>query len=212
MAFQPCPETAEIRVKATLYGQVIENVLHCRVSTTPDATELNAIKSVVNDWVTGPYSTDTSDALHWNSIEVTDLNVEGGLQVVQDLTGLSGSLSQDVKTNQDTLAVKMLTGRSGRSFRGRIYIMGIATGSYSTTDPNRITAGSLPTFVSLVDGLRENLATAAHPLGVLSRYSGVDSSHKPIKRSTGLLTDVVSVAVSNDIIDSQNRRLPGHGL
>lgn len=212
MAFQPCPETAEIRISAEQNGQLAENVLHCRISTTPDLTEMNAVKSVVNDWVTGPYAATASEQLAFTSITVTDLNVAGGLQVTQDLTGINGEQVVGVKTNQDTFCIKLLTGHRGRSFRGRFYMMGLAANAYRTDDPNRLLPAGVSGILSMVDVLRTDLATAAHPLGVLSRFNKDAVPTPPHERAFGLLTDVTSVAATDDIVDGQSRRMPGRGL
>ncbi len=209
MPFQPCPETAELRLLASFNGVQAESVMHCRISTTPDAAEMDAVMSVYNDWVTGVYATDSSQDVLMELLTVTDLNVEGGLQVTQDVTGIHGLVGSAVKTNQDTFCVKLLTGHAGRSFRGRQYVIGVPFSDY--LDQNHLTSTAVAKWVACYNGLREDLNTASHPLGVLSRYSGVDSSHKPIPRATGILTDVTTVAATDNVIDSQNRRLPGRG-
>ncbi len=212
MAFQPCPETAEIRIQAQMYGQTLEHVLHARISTDPDETELNAVKTAVNDWVTGPYRTDLPTVLVFNNITITDLNVVDGIQVTQDLTGVSGDSSDPIKTNQDTYCLKILTGHRGRSFRGRFYIMALTSGNYDTTNPNFIKSASSAAWVSKLEALRTLLEDAVHPLGVLSRYSKDVNPTPPHKRTTGLLTDSTSISVTDLIVDSQNRRLPGRGI
>lgn len=211
MTFQPCPETAEIRLQGTLNGQVVENVFHARIPTLPDTTDLEAIRDVVNDWATGDYSVTLSNSLTWTQLVITDLNTEGGVQVLKDMSAEGGGdVDNPVKTNQDTFAVKLGTARAGRSFRGRFYWLALHSGTYST--PNTITPTAQAALVSAAQALIDNLATAGYPLGVLSRYSGVDANHKPIKRAAGLLTDVVTASASNNVVDTQRRRMPGHGI
>jgi len=210
MPFQPCPETAEIRISAELHGQIVENVLHCRISTAPTPAELDEVKSVVNDWVTGTYAAHSSNDLNFTKIDVTDLNTASGPQVTQVLSGIHGTTDTPVKTNQDTFCLKLLTGNRGRSFRGRFYWLGVNSSAYDS--PNTLSSATVTALIAALDALRIDLNTASHPLGVLSRFSGIGTDHKPIPRPDGILTDVVSVAATDNTVDSQNRRLPGRGI
>lgn len=210
MAFQPCPETAEIRLQGVMYSQQVENVFHARISTTPTLDDLNTIVSTVNDWATGTYANHQSNDLHWTQLVVTDLNVAGGIQVVHDMSGEGGGvIDARVKTNQDTFAVALKTGQAGRSFRGRAYVLAVPSGYYNsanTLDPLNAAA-----YVALFDTLREDLNTAGFPLGILSRFNKDAVPTPPHKRAEGLLTDVVTVTSADNIVDSQRRRLPGRG-
>lgn len=212
MAFQPCPNTAEIRISAVLYGQRVENVLHARVSTTPDEAELNEVLSPVNDWVLGPYATNLPIALLFTDITVTDLNVSTGAQVTQSLAGETGLAAVGIKTNQDTFCIKLLTGHRGRSMRGRFYVFALTTSMYDSVDPNMITTVYEGIWVAALQSLITDLGIAEHPLGVLSRYSKDLFPTPPHLRTEGLLTDVVTAASTDRIVDSQNRRLPGRGI
>jgi len=210
LAFQPCPETAELRLVASFNGVTAESVMHCRISATPDSTEMTDVLNVYHDWVTGVYASSSSQDLLLETAIVTDLNVEGGLQATSDLSGLNGLVGSAVKTNQDCFCVKLLTGHAGRSFRGRQYVIAVPFTDY--LDQNHLTSTAVSKWVDCYNALREDLNTASHPLGVLSRYSKDVVPTPPHKRTNGLLTDVTSIAATDNIIDSQNRRLPGRGI
>lgn len=213
MAFQPCPLTAEIRVQGTLNGQQVENVFHARVSATPTHADLDTIAGDIQSWVVGSYTTILSSNVQFTQIIVTDLNVEGGGQVIHVISPpVPGSVDAPVKTNQDTLAVSWRTGKAGRSFRGRTFILAVPTNDYAGDNPNMVSNAYAALVIGVFQGLHDAMVTATFPLGVLSRFHGVDVNHKPIPRATGLLTDITSVTLVNQIVDSQNRRLPGRGL
>lgn len=210
MAFQPCPNTVQVRLQATLNGQQVENVFHVKTTSAPDLTDLEAIRDVVNDWALGPYTARLSNQLSWVQLIVTDLTVEGGAQIVKDMTGEGGGdIAEPVKTNQDTIAIKLNTAKSGRSFRGRFYYLAIPSTFYS--GPNDFTSAFGAATISMAQALIDNLATAGYALGVLSRFHGVDANHKPIPRVEGLITEVISASLTDLIVDSQRRRLPGRG-
>lgn len=211
MAFQPCPETAEVRLQGIMYSQQVENVFHVRVSTTPTLADLTTIANTVNDWATGTYATHQSNSVQWTQIVVTDLNTAGGIQHIKDMSGEGGGIITDaVKTNQDTFAVSFKTGHSGRSFAGRVYVLAVPLGYYNT--PNTLNPLNAAAYVTVFDTLRIDLNTAGFPLGVLSRYNKDAVPTPPHKRATGLLSDVVSVTTKDNIVDSQRRRLPGRGV
>jgi hypothetical protein len=47
---------------------------------------------------------------------------------------------------------------------------------------------------------------------IASRFSGVDpDTGKPIPRTAGVTTNVITVVAADLVIDSQRRRLPGRG-
>ncbi len=210
MAFQPCPETAEVRLQGQMYGQLIENVFHVRVSTSPTLSDLTTIANTVNDWATGTYANHMSNDLHWTQLVVTDLNVPGGVQYIKDMSGEGGgTIDARVKTNQDTFAVSFKTGLSGRSYRGRVYVLAVPSGYYNTA--NTLDPLNAAAYVALFITLKEDLDTATFPLGVLSRYNKDAVPTPPHKRTEGLLTDVVTITTKDNIVDSQRRRLPGRG-
>jgi hypothetical protein len=210
MAFQPCPETAEIRLQGLLHGQQVENVFHARISTSPTITNLTDLANAVNDWATGVYAAHISNQVAYVQLVVTDLNVAGGIQYIKDMSGeAGGGVAADVKTNQDTFAVSFKTGLSGRSYRGRSYVLGVPVGYYNTA--NTLDPLNQAAYVAAFNSLREDLNTAGFPLGVLSRYNKDAVPTPPHKRTEGLLVDVLTVTSSDNIVDSQNRRLPGRG-
>lgn len=180
------------------------------VGTAPDITDLEAVATAVNDWATGAYSAIMPNTLTWVQIVVTDLNVAGGAQYTKDMSGEGGGdITNDVKTNQDTIAIKFNTARSGRSYRGRAYMLALSAGSYS--DANNIGSTALASIVNAFDALRSDLDTAGYPLGVLSRFNQDDVPTPPHKRAEGLLVPVTTVSATNGVVDSQRRRLPGRG-
>lgn len=198
-----------MKLSCLLHGQIVQNVWHFRVSTSPDLTEMEAVETMFNDWVTGPYALSNSQDLTFVEFSVTDLNTATGIEIVHSLDNIPGEITSPVKSNQDTFCIKLNTALRGRSFRGRTYVLAVATNLYA--DANSLSSSSVTTLVGHFTTLITDSGIAGHPLGVLSRYSGVDANGKPIPRAAGLLTDVISATATDNIIDSQNRRLPGRG-
>ncbi|HET6263178.1 MAG TPA: hypothetical protein VFG99_13215 [Chloroflexia bacterium] len=106
---------------------------------------------------------------------------------------------------QVTAAVSLRTGLGGRSFRGRIYLVGVPGGQ---TQPTGLLVEAYRVQVqNAYEGLRASLANAGYPLQVLSLYSGKTPAGERIPRAEGLLTPVQTVVVGNRL-DTQRRRLP----
>lgn len=210
MPFIPVPNALRVVMKWQKAGQQLANVFHVKYDTAPDEDALNAVGSIFKDaWVAtlkGMMSTDTT----LNAVEVTDISAPGGLGIVY-LTGLpqSGTSAGIANPNHVTVATKLLTGRTGRSYRGRSYMVGIPSEQLQA-DRQTIKPELQTALTNFFAQLVAELLLQSMNLGVASLYSGVDADHKPIPRPTGIITEVLST-VTNNVIDSQRRRLPERG-
>jgi len=106
-----------------------------------------------------------------------------------------------------TVAVKHTTGLSGRSYRGRTYIMPMSTDSMAT--PDTITDGWVITLTNVFNELRTLTLTDGFQFGIVSRYSGIDGSGDPIPRATGIFTPINSSAASSGIDTNRHRKVKG---
>lgn len=185
-------------------GQEVCNVFHVNAGAEPTVEMLGDIAQIFFDW----WDTEMKPLQHagvtLQAIEVTDISGpdEEGIVFSAGLP-LAGSHSGGSLPNNVTLATKLATGLTGRSRRGRSYLVGLPltqleTGSQTVAD----------SYITLLQGAFADLLTAlaveGFNLAVLSLVSG------GVPRTEGLLTDVTSV-VTNDVVDSQRRRLPGRG-
>lgn len=139
------------------------------------------------------------------SVSATDLSSDAEPGVIVT-TGLpeSGSVGQVSLPNNVSCVMSLRTGLRGRSFRGRIYHVGLAEGMVVD---NRVSTVPLADLVGAY-GLLTNLAGGGgepvHQIAVLSYFAN------NALRSSPVATPVTSVT-SDGIIDSQRRRLPGRG-
>lgn len=210
MPFIPVPNTAEVELVQVLDGQRIENTLYVAQSTAWDAPALNQLCDIVAAWWTANMAPIVSDQVTLITVEATSLE-SNTAPVGANTTGTpSIGLQGEPVPNNCALAVSFRTALRGRSFRGRNYVAGLAE-----ADVNRSHVDA--TLVLQVQDAYNAFLTAVSdaPVGgtwvVVSRFSGVDSAGRPIPRGTGIATPVVSALVTDDVIDSQRRRLPGRG-
>lgn len=143
-----------------------------------------------------------SNQYHGDSVTVTDLRTLDGPQF--DSTEgwpVTGPQESQPLPLQTAALVSWGTSTRGRSFRGRTYIAGFTEGG---SDGAHMLSGD---HGSLVDFATEML-TIDPPLGIISRYSGVDpDTGLPIPRDPGIISNVTSF-VAHDLWKTQRRRAP----
>lgn len=212
MAFIPALNTARVAMHFSRDAQLVENVFYVENASGWDATSLEALANDVTAWWTTNLQPVVASNLSLNEVVCTDLTTSSGVSVVY-AAGLpaAGGSGSTALPNNVTIAIKLITGFGGRSFRGRQYINGMVQANLAT-DQN--TVG--PAFVSGFQGFYNTLIAtllADFPPGLViaSFYHGVDSLGKPIPRSTAVLTPVTNAVFADNVLDSQRRRLPGRG-
>lgn len=204
MPFIPVPNTVLVELFFTQDSQQLENTLYFSRADTWDTTEMTALADAINAWVIANISPLQSNTVLYRGCKVTDLSsatapaVERTLAVAQ-----AGGLSQPAMPNSTTLAIKFSTAGRGRSSRGRNYIIGLIEDSVVNNNVAASVANSYVTAYSLLNG------TTVLPTGsfwvVVSRFL----NNAP--RTTGIAQDVNNVGLTDTIVDSQRRRLPGRG-
>lgn len=210
MPFVPVDKTAMVEVRMDLKGQSIENTLYFKRA---DAVSLSNLAALANDvflWWTGGYDTLVSPNCRLKEIVCTDLTSAIGPSFTLDGGDNTGSLSGFELPNNAAICVSFRTGNRGRSFRGRNYVSGLTDAVMA--DTNVITSGYSTNLRTVYAQLLPEDFDLAWTWVVVSRYSGVNpTTKKPIPRTTGLATPVLSVTLTDPYIDSQRGRLPTRG-
>lgn len=202
MAFQPAPGIAQFNVRAELDGELVENVLHYANVLAPEwsAAQLTSFAETIGlAWVGGMLPLLSADYL-LREVEARDLSVDGGFTGIW--TAAAGTRGQNIAPaapNSIAFCLTKETGRAGRSFRGRVYICGLAR---DAVNDNRISPA-----------LAENLRGAFQAIQIqplASTIGGVVLSRKNAKvtRPVAIGTPVTAIAFRDTIVDSQRRRLP----
>lgn len=202
MTFQAVPSTVRLEPVFTYDNQIVENVLHYRYEVPIDAPELLLFAQAWHtEWAATVRATQPTNAI-LTRIRVTDLSSEfaPGVEYIAGLPQ-AGSATGVGLPNNVTVAIRILTALRGRSYRGRIYHIGIrntdVTGNLITT----LFQGNLG---SAYTPLLSVSTTQQYVLGVVSRYEG------GVQRPTGVFTPATGLVIDRTL-DSQRRRLPGRG-
>jgi len=189
----------------TYDGQECANVLHFTHAEMPaPATPADMGASLVA-WWSANMRLRVPATLVLRSVTVTDLTA-GGAPALEHATGLplAGTNASAQLPNNATVAMSLRTGIRGRSFRGRLYHLGLTEADVTN---NALVAANLTNLVGayqLLVGLDSAALGANYALVILSYFAN------KAMRATPVATPVVTVT-SDGIVDSQRRRLPGRG-
>jgi len=204
MPLPPVPDTAKVCLRMRKAGQLVCNVFHVHSDTAIDPTVLNTIGATFATWATNYYMNHLSSDLTLEAIEVTDLTTTGGMGIVYT-TGLpvTGGDTSGALPNNVAIAVKLASGLTGRSQRGRTFVPGIAAGAL-TADRQSINSTLQGLLIAAFEQLISDLIDAGVRLVVTSYFSG------GAPRVTPQNTEITNPLV-NTVLDSQRKRLPERG-
>ena len=202
MAFIPIPNVAQVAMRFTQDNQEVANVFHASYTGSPTAPLLTDIGEAFIAWWDAAMQPFVSGSVTLREVAVTDQSVQNGIGVIvtQGLPLAGGDASPQLPNN-NTVTCKWNTGRTGRSFRGRTYHIGLTEAQVTANVVSNTTVTNLQTaYIALITTLN----AAGFPLVVASRFS----NNQP--RPVGISSTVLTASV-NPVVDSQRRRLPGRG-
>lgn len=203
MAFIPIPECIQVEIVYHWDGQKVQNVLHYDTGGTITPAQAEIVGAYIKGWWDGNMQPLVASNVYLLEIFIRDMSAEfAPVYVYSDGLPMSGAGSSPSLPNNVSLALTKRTILRGRSYRGRLYHIGLCEGQVTgnTVDPNVVT-----NLISLYGPLLEiPVGEESYPLVVASRYQD------KAPRSQGVMTRVISWS-SDGMVDSQRRRLPGRG-
>ena len=203
MGFVPFVNVCKLEAVFDWNGQIVENVHYYRQTQAwivEDMTQL--AQAFVTSWNSN-LKTIVSDQCSLTAVKVTDMSAENapGIEFTGGLP-IRGTNTSPSLPNNVTVAIKWITLKRGRSYRGRTYHVGLMENQVDGNEVNASTLGLLRDAYAPLIYLTNGLITAYKV--VASRISLGE------ERITGVATDVTAVAI-DPTVDSQRRRLPGRG-
>lgn len=204
MAFQPVPGGIEAVLEFQMPDTTrVVNVLHVRYTGTGSIgnSELELVADPLNDWVIGNWKGIASNQAGCVGFTLRSLET----QVAPTITFTygapqMGTVASGAMPNNVTIAIKLLTGLTGRTARGRLYHVGLAENQVLG---NFLTGTLVSTIQPAYDALRTRIAAVSDlSLAVLSRVEN------KVVRPAGVMYEVIQVALGDTRIDTQRRRLP----
>jgi hypothetical protein len=219
MAFIPALDTAEVSMIFTQPdGSNAENTFYVKRTSAWSSSELTTIANAFITWFgtgdgTHSYKVNVASTFSLSNVIARDLTTDTS-SIISTNSGLpiAGTDSAAAAQMGETFAITARSGLSGRSNRGRTFVVGLPEDAFATGILNTIKSTFANSLVSAFNALLTAVpaADAACEVVILSRYHGIDSGGKPIPRATGVMTPVSVYGYSNLLMDFQRRRAPGH--
>lgn len=206
MAFIPATNTVRVAFQMTQDLQQVQNVVYVQDSTPWSVTKMDTLAAILVSWWETYMAPTQPASVALRQITLRDMSVETGVEVVFT-TGLPlvGESPGVPLPNSVTVAIKLNTGLGGRSYRGRQYIVGL-TELNLNADRNTITDGTVTYFTEAYDQLIAEVEADYTPGLVVASFS-----HDNALRTTAELTKVINAKFTDNVLDTQRRRLPGRG-
>lgn len=202
--FIPAENTARVEMIYSASGTRIENVFHFQSDVPWTAASLEELThQVFTGWL-GDMQAVQSQGATLEMIRAVDIDVEDGN--VFEYTGFTpnqGSIANPIMPGNVTLSIKFGSTRTGRSYRGRMYFIGLVenatTGNVvETSYRDDIVANTQSLFTEVQDGMP----------GV--QHVIVSYCNNGAWRTTAAVTPVATYSADVNV-DSQRRRLNGRG-
>jgi hypothetical protein len=206
MVFVPVPNVVQANIRTTIATEQVENILYFRAeSVEVNDSSMGALGLELINWWENNLSSWLTTAIELREVYLTDLSTQDGptVTVTPSNPPVQGIDADPVLPNNCALCVSFRTGKRGRSFRGRNYVAGLGEG--------RVTASIVDT--TYAEGIRDayNLLLAPIALPPGWRWVVVSRIADKQPRTVGEATNITSVVLTDRVMDSQRRRLPGRG-
>jgi len=205
MTFQAATGIAEVVCGQVLRGQEVLNIVHYEHDDgvwTP-ANLATLVDNIKTKWrATGlGIGASQSNEILIGRFTARDLTSEAGAEVISTVADGTGQSGDGALESSLAAVVTLGTGVAGRSYRGRVYLGGLASTGSSFSDPNHLTGAAAAALATRASYTFTNGLMAAAQHVVLSRING------GIVRTVGIGTTISSYTV-NTRLDNQRRRLP----
>lgn len=200
--FVPLPNTAQVEMIYLADTEPAENVYHVKGTAPWTLATLQTLTQNFIAWELSVMSPNRSTDTALVKVVARDASIQSGVVIENsDTLPIRGTSAGRTLPNNVTVAVAKRTDRGGRSYRGRIYHIGL-TGDWIGTNT------LLPSAPASLISDYESLLSGA--LSVNGAQLVVASKRQDkVWLNPGIVTPVTRFTVDNNL-DSQRRRLPGH--
>lgn len=204
MPFYPVTQGAQVRFIQNFRDQLVVNSLwFYHPAGAPTAADILALATGANFNWQSSIATLLSNDVSYERVIVRDYSAPDSFEAVESPSAPVPGTAGDAMPNNVALAVGLRTLFSGRAYRGRIFLAGIPR---SVVVENSVDSAFLEDVDIALEGfIGLDQIAPGWVLGVAHRVSA------GLPLNPGTITEAVSWSVSDAIVDSQRRRLPGRG-
>ena len=211
MPFVPVPNPAEAVLRYIWNGQQCANTLGFSAVGGWNPITLTNLCAALQAWWESALQPHLSNTIALVEVSATDLTTATSPAIDLPVSPPSaGAALVNSVPNNVSIAVTFKTASRGRSFRGRNYVAGTPGTAVANNTYDGVFLANITNAYDQI--LSDVTAEVDADWVVISRFSGVDASGKPIPRVTGIATKIISVGLFDNVVDSQRRRLPGRGV
>lgn len=204
MAFIPVTNTIQVNVNQRLDGQQVQNTLYVRTSAAVTSTDLTEVANIVGDTFINSLYPFLSFNLTMIEVVAFDLSQQNGNQVsVPYVPAEAGGAVSPSLPNNVALCVSLRTASRGRSARGRNFVAGIPE---NAVDNSRVLQSFAENVQTAYVGLVGSLTAEGYTAVVVSRFAN------SLPRAAGVTFPITAVLITDLVVDTQRRRLPGRGV
>lgn len=204
MPFVAIPNVVQVEIRALKALQHIENRIFIKLAAPATSSDLVTLANVVITPLVANWLPNLPQDLNITEIVLTAMDTENGIQLTAPFPAPTGGQAiGEPLPNNDTICVSLRTGFRGRNARGRLYWLGLTIEQVST---NTLDTTPSANIVAAVESLRTNITGASATWVVVSRFNN------GVLRPEGPVTfPITTVLLTDNVVDSQRRRLPGRG-
>jgi hypothetical protein len=203
MTFQSAPNCAEAVIQASFGGVNLANVINFRKLSGYNQDDIDLLATTVDEQVGAHYRTFLSADVTYNGTLVRGLQDELDFTSFDPTHAGVGGLTDDSLPANVTLCATLRTGLTGRSARGRFYML--PTVVTQMTTPNTFASAVGTALALFLNDLKDATFAVSWDMVIVSRFNA------GVKRGTAIANKVTSIEVRNLLSDSQRGRLPaGH--
>lgn len=210
--FIPVPNTVSIELFQTAYNQVLENYVWVRKDTPFTAADISSLRAAVVSWSVANWRLTQPPWISLNRIRTKAWDSASAPMEDYSLPTPSVGNNSGGGTNMPSagcIAMKLSTGLTGRSNRGRIYIPVIGTGFLiGGLSTNMVYSG----YMTILLNNWQALYTAIGAWNAAAHWVVVSFMTGGVWRAEGSVHNVVSLAFVDANLDNQRRRLQGRGI
>ena len=200
MAFIPAPSGIRASLEMTWNGVTVVITLGFRGPSPASAASLLTLNNALKTWYDNTLKADLSNDITLANIRSQALDSASAPVVNTPATGETpGNGGAATTPNAIALCVTFTTANRGRSYRGRVYVPGLATTAFQTD--NTVLASVASVYANHFANLSTVEATANVAHVVISNYTN------KAPRPTAVMTEVIGYRAGT-VVDSQRRRMP----
>jgi len=205
--FIPVANVASVEMIYSYLGIVAENVFYVQKGSPYTLAQLQSLRGTVDTWDSTTWKRNRTANATLTRIRTRARDTAGSPAEDYSLpTPRQGSRAGSFTVPGNvSYSIKLVTGLAGRSFRGRLYFIGLNESCLAAL-ANQVSTAWATQVVGDLNTLLSVLASAGHTLGVVSYRTG------GVYRSDGLFTTATGWSLADYNVDSQRRRLTGRGI